>query len=79
MKNHDGNIVLLISLEFQQVHLEQITPRFVIKEAFTSKLIPRADLWMEALDVRSQMSHAYDFQEFEKAIQHIDDCHQPLL
>jgi nucleotidyltransferase substrate binding protein (TIGR01987 family) len=69
-------------LEYQHVQLEQITPRFVIKEAFTSKLIPQADLWMEALDVRNQMSHVYDFQEFEKAIQQIEakylDCFSEL-
>lgn len=58
-------------LESQNVILEQVTPRFVIKEAIISKLLDRGDIWMEALDARNKMSRTYDFKEFESVIEAI--------
>lgn len=60
-------------LEHQNVLLEQITPKFIIKEAFASKLIHQPETWMEALDARNKMSHVYNAQEFEIVINQIEE------
>ena len=58
-------------LESQNVILEQITPRAVIKEAFAAKLITEGQVWMDALDARNKMAHTYNFSRFEQVIQDI--------
>jgi nucleotidyltransferase substrate binding protein (TIGR01987 family) len=55
-------------LESQNLVLDQITPRAVIKEAFAAKLITEGQVWMDALDARNKMSHTYDFKKFEEVI-----------
>jgi nucleotidyltransferase substrate binding protein (TIGR01987 family) len=55
-------------LEAQNLVLEQITPRSVIKEAFAAKLINDGQVWMDALDARNQLSHTYNFKTFEAVI-----------
>lgn len=58
-------------LESQNVVLEQVTPRSVVKEAFAAKLIADGQTWMDALDARNKMSHTYDFKKFEEVIEAI--------
>ncbi|MBY0405848.1 MAG: nucleotidyltransferase substrate binding protein [Cyanobacteria bacterium] len=58
-------------LEFQNVVLAQITPRAIVKEAFSAKLITDGQVWMDALDARNKMSHTYNFAQFEAVIQDI--------
>jgi nucleotidyltransferase substrate binding protein (TIGR01987 family) len=58
-------------LEFQNVVFAQITPRAIVKEAFSAKLISDGQVWMDALDARNKMSHTYNFTQFEAVIQDI--------
>lgn len=58
-------------LEAQNLVLEQVTPRAVIKEAFAAKLIEKGQVWMDALDARNKMSHTYDIKQFEAVIEDI--------
>ncbi len=58
-------------LEHQNVVFAQITPRAVIKESFTAKLILEGQTWMNALDARNKMSHTYDLIIFEQVIEDI--------
>ena len=58
-------------LEFQNVVLDQTTPRAIVKEAFSAKLIQDGQVWMDALDARNKMSHTYDFKKFEEVIEDI--------
>ena len=60
-------------LEDQGLALPQITPRAVIKEAVTAKLIERGDDWMNLIDARNEMSHTYDFKRFEAVIKQINE------
>ncbi|MDX2084949.1 MAG: nucleotidyltransferase substrate binding protein [Candidatus Melainabacteria bacterium] len=59
-------------LESQNVLIEQITPRAVIKEAVAAKLVEDGQTWMNALDARNKIFHTYDFKQFEAVIQAIE-------
>lgn len=59
-------------LESQNVVFEQITPRFIIKEAVAAKLISNGEDWMNALDARNKMSHTYDSRKFDAVIDTIE-------
>ena len=58
-------------LEYNKVQLDEITPRFVIKEAFKAKILENGNVWMEMLDDRNLMSHTYDIKSFNAAIEKI--------
>ncbi|MCF6808171.1 nucleotidyltransferase substrate binding protein [Thiotrichales bacterium 19S9-12] len=60
-------------LEHENIVLEQITPRAVIRQAFSSKLIDDGATWQNALDDRNRMSHTYDIEEFEVVVNRIQD------
>jgi nucleotidyltransferase substrate binding protein (TIGR01987 family) len=45
-------------LEYDEISAD--TPRDVIKEAFQAKYITKADIWLDALKKRNEMSHMYD-------------------
>jgi nucleotidyltransferase substrate binding protein (TIGR01987 family) len=47
-------------LVFNGVAFEQITPRNVIKEGFSSKVIADGQLWIDMLDRRNLLAHIYD-------------------
>jgi nucleotidyltransferase substrate binding protein (TIGR01987 family) len=47
-------------LVFNGVAFQQITPRNVIKQAFSSKVIADGQLWIDMLDRRNLLSHIYD-------------------
>jgi len=74
-------------LESQNLVLDQVTPRAVIKEAFAAKLVTDGQVWMDALDARNKMFHTYDFRKFEEVITDIqkhyltviEDLHFKLL
>ena len=55
-------------LESENVVLEQITPRAVIRPAFEAGIIKQGEAWQNALDARNRMSHTYDFNTFERVI-----------
>lgn len=55
-------------LESENVVLEQITPRTVIRRAFEAGIIKRGEAWQNALDARNRMSHTYDLAAFERVI-----------
>ena len=66
-------------LENQNVVLEQITPRAVIKEAVAAKLLSRGEDWMNALDACNKMSHTYEFCKFESVIKQIEATYLNLF
>lgn len=66
-------------LEFQNVVFDQVTPRAIIKEAFSAKLIDNGQVWMDALDARNKMSHTYDFKQFEAVIAHIKQSYLAVI
>ena len=60
-------------LEYQSVDINQITPREIIKLAFSAKIIKNGQLWQKALDSRNKMSHTYDFAVFEDIVEKIHE------
>lgn len=60
-------------LENEGVIFEQITPRQVIKQAFSSKIIHEGELWIDMLTDRNLMTHTYDQKKFEKVILSISE------
>lgn len=55
-------------LESENVVLDQITPRAVIRRAFEAGIIRQGEAWQNALDARNRMSHTYNFEVFERVI-----------
>lgn len=55
-------------LESENVVIDQVTPRNVIRLAFEANIIKDGQTWMDALDSRNKMSHTYDFAQFEAVI-----------
>lgn len=58
-------------LESENVVLDQITPRNVIRRAFEAGVIKQGETWQKALDARNRMSHTYNFETFERVIAEI--------
>lgn len=74
-------------LEYDGITFASVTPRGVIRQAFSAKLIDDGDAWMAMLTDRNLMSHTYDFERFELVVRNIhsryltilDDLYQRLL
>lgn len=59
-------------LEASGIPLTIATPREVLKEAFAAGIITNGSLWLRMLDHRNLLSHTYDVQRFDEALQAID-------
>ena len=66
-------------MEFDGIVLDQISPRAVVREAFTAKYIDDAGTWLKMIGDRNLMSHTYDFAKFEAVIETIRVAYLPLL
>jgi nucleotidyltransferase substrate binding protein (TIGR01987 family) len=53
-------------LEYDGLQIPTVTPRNVIRAAFTARFIDAADDWIDMLTDRNRMSHEYDFEVFEE-------------
>jgi nucleotidyltransferase substrate binding protein (TIGR01987 family) len=45
-----------------------VTPRSVIKAAFSAQIIGDGQVWIDMLDHRNLLSHTYDRKVFEEAV-----------
>jgi nucleotidyltransferase substrate binding protein (TIGR01987 family) len=66
-------------LAAQGVTLETITPRSVLRAAFTARIIDDGEGWMAALDARNRMAHTYSRRAFESVAADIRDRYLALL
>ena len=55
-------------LEYGGIVFIEVTPRYVIQQAFAAKLIDDAEVWIDMLVDRNLMSHTYDFARFEEVL-----------
>ncbi len=55
-------------LECSGVSLDEITPKRVVKQAFAAGIIEDGQTWIDMLEHRNLMSHAYDKDKFEAAV-----------
>jgi len=66
-------------LEENGVVIAPVTPRQVVKDAFTAKLIEDGQIWIDMLNHRNLLSHTYDFSVFEKAVEDIAARYLPAM
>jgi len=52
--------VLRDYLEFSGVQLASVTPKSVVKAAFSARLVADGQLWIDMLDHRNLLAHKYD-------------------
>ncbi len=94
LPNDEGNQMALIqayemNLELcwktMKDYLEQhgytdiVSPRTVIRTAFTANVISQADNWIEALQIRNLTSHTYLQEVMQQALGFITPCFATLL
>ena len=66
-------------LEYDGLVLATITPRNVIREAYSAKLIEDCETWMDMLTDRNLMSHTYDFDKFKVVVENIHSRYLKVL
>lgn len=52
-------------MEEDGIILDKISPKDVIREAYSSKYIDDAEIWLRMIGDRNLLSHTYNFQTFE--------------
>jgi nucleotidyltransferase substrate binding protein (TIGR01987 family) len=60
-------------LEYEGQVLDPVTPRNVIKEAFTAGILNDGQVWIDMLNHRNLLSHTYDEATFGTAVLAIRD------
>ncbi len=60
-------------LESQNVVFDVVTPRSVLRQAFSANVVSDGAVWMDAIDARKKLSHTYDFKLFEQVIRDIQE------
>jgi nucleotidyltransferase substrate binding protein (TIGR01987 family) len=55
------------------------TPRNVIKEAFSAKLLDDGQVWIDMMLHRNLLSHTYDIKVFEEVLQTVAKEYLPAL
>lgn len=58
-------------LEYDGLVIATITPRNVIREAYSAKLIDDCETWIDMLTDRNLMSHTCDFERFKAVVENI--------
>lgn len=66
-------------LEESGVVVNPVTPRNVIKEAFTARLLDDADVWIDMMLHRNLLSHTYDIKVFEMVLQALAERYFPAF
>jgi nucleotidyltransferase substrate binding protein (TIGR01987 family) len=62
-------------LEYTGINLDQLTPRSVIKQAFSARIIEDGQAWIDMLEQRNLMAHTYSKKNFESAIKLISESY----
>lgn len=63
----------------QDQGLEVQFPREVIKQAFATQLIEDGTVWIEMLDKRNELTHTYNQEQAQKAVQTIRNNYFPPI
>ncbi len=66
-------------LEYDGLVIATITPRNVIREAYSAKLIDDCETWIDMLTDRNLMSHTYDFERFKAVVENIHSRYLTIL
>lgn len=66
-------------LEHSGAQLVSVTPKSVIKAAFTARLVSDGQLWIDMLDHRNLLSHKYDPTLLREGLTEIQHRYLPAL
>ena len=66
-------------MEYEGRVIQPVTPRQVIKDAFSAQIITDGQVWIDMLDLRNLLSHTYSSKTFEIALVAIRDRHLVAL
>lgn len=66
-------------LEFSGVELLSVTPKSVVKAAFTARIVSDGQLWIDMIDHRNLMSHKYDPTLLGRGLTEIQIRYLPAL
>lgn len=58
-------------MQSQGAAIDPVTPRRVIKQGFSMRVIGDGQTWIDMLEHRNQMSHTYDRRGFDAAVEAI--------
>lgn len=71
--------VLKDRLEYDGVVIPTVTPRNVIREAYSAKFIDDCETWIDMLTDRNLMSHIYDFDRFKAVVENVHSRYLTVL
>ena len=66
-------------LVYDGLVIATITPRNVIREAYSAKLIDDCETWIDMLTDRNLMSHTYDFERFKAVVENVHSRYLTVL
>ena len=66
-------------LEHEGEVLAPVTPKVVVKAAFSAGVVLEGQVWIDMLDHRNLLSHTYNFASFEKAVEAIASRYLPAM
>jgi nucleotidyltransferase substrate binding protein (TIGR01987 family) len=62
-------------MEHNGIILDMISPKTVIKQAFTSGILEDGQVWIDMLESRNLITHTYDKSNLLETLQKIDDAY----
>ncbi|TVQ68903.1 MAG: nucleotidyltransferase [Oceanospirillales bacterium] len=71
--------VLKDVMESDGIALDQISPKAIVRQAYSAKYLDNPEIWLNMIGDRNLMSHTYDFTKFEAVIKTLRDCYLPEL
>lgn len=71
--------VLKDVMESDGIALDQISPKAVVRQAYSAKYIDNPEVWLNMIGDRNLMSHTYDFTKFEAMINTLRESYLPEL
>ncbi|MBP0048542.1 nucleotidyltransferase substrate binding protein [Marinobacterium sp. AK62] len=71
--------VLKDRMQADGLMLDQISPKAVVRQAYSNGYIDDSDAWLDMIGDRNLMSHTYDFAKFEAVIDTIRNRYLPVL
>ena len=71
--------VLKDKMEYDGLVLDQISPKAIVRQAFTTKYLNNAEVWLKMIGDRNLMSHTYDFAKFEAILRTVQTDYLPIL
>lgn len=71
--------VLKDVMENDGIALDKISPKAVVRQAYSAKYLDNPDVWLKMIGDRNLMSHTYDFSKFEAVINTLRELYMPEL